>query len=939
VGDAYGSHDGGAAVLPAAIGPAFALISTRGGLERATSGFRERFGDWIAAWDDHREDLYGLIRDECEHATVTVWGPEGSVAAQAECLHGPTGERYLLLSARPGAAHEPRAGPESLIGPWLDGIPAIVWLKDLDGRYVHVNRAYSRALGIEPDEIAGRTDAEVGTSQAVDGPRLRNGGAGAQEPLEFEYTVSAFENRPALAALRFAVRDSSGAPVAVCGVAAPVADAAVARAECARLMQIERWSRLGDDSIRADVIAEWGLSAGGEPAPGSGESHAAAGPVAADPELAGELERVRAELVQVSGELEHAVAELEAARAAAAETDGLVAEERRRIESLHDASELAARRAHELLVDLDTERERREEGERELEQSRMRLGVLEAALADVRAQAAGVDDGLASELAGERERREHSERELGEERAGREQSERASSEERQRLGAELEAARAVTAELNGLLAEERHRMGAELDAARAAAADTERRAQELLTECDSLRERREQHARDLEHARGRVEELAWALGEERGRREELERVIGAERSRREKLERELGDERRRLDAEQERRQQHERDLERARTRLGELEAALAEDRAEAGGIEAGLARAEAQRVAAEQALAGERIRIAELESALSAGHERIAEIERTLVSERERSGAADAARAERAQAAVAAHRARAQRAEAALLTQRVGADQELGALREEVERERREAEALRARLADATAGLEAARQEADAARTVARREAEAAARRPGPVAAPEPAVAPDPAVHAEPPAALEAGEAVAELSWRPAAQHHLTATLTAASEWRTGLRNAVRIIGAEGGWDAATAWCPETRKAVLRCTAMWTRAGSDLGPFETLTWQKPQPLAGELGRALAGPHPTWLAGLEAADDARCASAAREGMRSALLVPIHHAGNPIGVLELLTRATRLPDAEIATSLEAVAAELGHFAHLMRLGAERHWRTRL
>jgi len=514
VGDAYGSHDG-AAVLPAAIGPAFALISTRGGLERATSGFRERFGDWIAAWDDHREELYGLIRDECERATVTVWGPEGSVAAQAECLHGPVGERYLLLSVRPGAGHEPRAGPESLIGPWLDRIPAIVWLKDLDGRYVHVNRAYSTALGIEPDEIAGRTDAEVSTRQAVDGPRLPNGGDGAQEPLEFEYTVSAFESRPALVALRFAVRDSSGVPVAVCGVAAPVADAAVARAECARLMQIERWSRLGDDSVRADVIAEWGLSAGGEPAPGSGESHAATGPVAADPELAGELERVRAELAQVSGELE---------------------------------------------------------------QSRMRLGELEAALADVRAQAAGVDDGLVSELAGERERREQSERELGEERAAGEQSERAAAEERQRLGAELEAARAVTAELNGLLAEERHRMGAELDAARAAAGDTERRAQELLTELDSLRERREQHARDLEHARGRVEELEWALGEERGRREELERVIGEERSRREKLERELGDARRRLDVEQERRQQHERDLEHARTRLGELEVALAEDR-------------------------------------------------------------------------------------------------------------------------------------------------------------------------------------------------------------------------------------------------------------------------------------------------------------------------------------------------------------------------
>ena len=792
MGDAYGSHDNGAAVIPAAIGPAFALIGTRGGLERATSAFRERFGDWIAAWDDNREELYRLIRDECEHATVTLWGPEGSVAAEAECLLGSAGERYLLLSVRRGTGNEPRAGPESLIGPWLDEIPAIVWLKDLEGHYLHVNRAYTQVLGIEPEEIAGRTDTELATSQAVDGPRLNSGGAHSSEPLEFEYTVAAFESRPALAALRFAVRDSSGAPVAVCGVAAPLPDAAVARAECARLMQIERSSRLGDDSIRADVIAEWGLSARREHAPQPEEAEAVASPAYAHPELAGELERVRAELEQVTGELEHA---------------------------------------------------------------HTRLGELEATLA----------------------------------------------EERQRLGAELDAARASAADLSGLLAEERRRiesMQHESDAA-------ERRTGELLAE----------------------------LSAERARREEREQALQAFRS-----------------------------------RLGELEVTLADSRAQTEGVEEELARAEAERAGAEQILAGERARIAELEGALSAGRERIAELESTLsagreriaelestmVSERERSDAADAARAESAQAAVAAHRADAERAQAALSTQRAAADQEAGALREEVaalrgevdeleeqvQRERRAAEEVRASLADATARLEAARQETPEAQPAVPREAGGATGRPELGAASDPAPAPaEPVPHGQHPSAAATEGPVPELRWRPAAQHELTATLTGALEWRTGLRHAVRIIGAEGGWDAVTAWLPEARKAVLRCTAMWTRAASGLGPFETLTWQKPQPIAGELGRALGGAHAAWLTGLDAADDLRCASAAREGMRSAMLVPIHYGGKPIGVLELLTRAARVPDAEIAVSLEAVAVQLGHFAHLTRLGSEPRWRTRL
>ena len=66
----------------------------------------------------------------------------------------------------------------------------------------------------EQQDLAGR----------IEGLRLEEKDAGP-EPLELEYTIGAFEERPAFAALRFALRDADGQPTAICGVAASVAEA------------------------------------------------------------------------------------------------------------------------------------------------------------------------------------------------------------------------------------------------------------------------------------------------------------------------------------------------------------------------------------------------------------------------------------------------------------------------------------------------------------------------------------------------------------------------------------------------------------------------------------------------------------------------------------------------------------------------------------------
>jgi GAF domain-containing protein len=118
---------------------------------------------------------------------------------------------------------------------------------------------------------------------------------------------------------------------------------------------------------------------------------------------------------------------------------------------------------------------------------------------------------------------------------------------------------------------------------------------------------------------------------------------------------------------------------------------------------------------------------------------------------------------------------------------------------------------------------------------------------------------------------------------------------------------------------------------------MWTADAHDRGEFETRTWQRPYPVAGSaLGHAFNARDATWLSGLENADDERLLAAAREGMRSSVLVPIRSGRTAVALLELLSRAPLQPDPELAAAMDAIALQLGHFWQLLRQGAQPHWR---
>ena len=234
--------------------PALALLGEDGRLEQSTEPFRRWYADNEELCKQSPE-LQRVIDGQANAAVLKLDGIAVDIAAVSD--RG--GARHVLLTLPTDELPSLGDAGGALLDGALDESPAIVWLKDLEGRYVRVNSRFTTFLGTTEEKLLGRTDAELPPAETVDGPRLEEREDDVEEPLQLEYVVGPYQGRDALVVLRFPVGDAKGVPTLVCGVAAPSSEASVARSEAARLLRVERWSRLDAESVRAEMLAEWGV--------------------------------------------------------------------------------------------------------------------------------------------------------------------------------------------------------------------------------------------------------------------------------------------------------------------------------------------------------------------------------------------------------------------------------------------------------------------------------------------------------------------------------------------------------------------------------------------------------------------------------------------------------------------------------------------------------
>ncbi|MBS1189866.1 MAG: histidine kinase [Rhodocyclaceae bacterium] len=107
----------------------------------------------------------------------------------------------------------------------IDNAPAVIFMKDLEGRYLLINRQYESFILVGRENIKGKTDHDLYSSELAD-VYVRNDRRvlEAGKPLQMEETLPAFDGMRTYLAVKFPLRDVNGQVYALCGIATDITE-------------------------------------------------------------------------------------------------------------------------------------------------------------------------------------------------------------------------------------------------------------------------------------------------------------------------------------------------------------------------------------------------------------------------------------------------------------------------------------------------------------------------------------------------------------------------------------------------------------------------------------------------------------------------------------------------------------------------------------------
>ncbi|WP_437587452.1 response regulator [Sorangium sp. So ce1000] len=140
----------------------------------------------------------------------------------------------------------------------VDNAAAVIYVKDLEGRYLMVNRRYEEVFHVAARSMVGKTDYDVFPVEFADGFRAFDRQvAEAGGPLEMEESVPHDDGLHTYTSIKCPLLDESGRSYAVCGFSTDISDRKRTEAEREMLLsreqaaraELERTGRLKDEFL------------------------------------------------------------------------------------------------------------------------------------------------------------------------------------------------------------------------------------------------------------------------------------------------------------------------------------------------------------------------------------------------------------------------------------------------------------------------------------------------------------------------------------------------------------------------------------------------------------------------------------------------------------------------------------------------------------------
>ena len=134
----------------------------------------------------------------------------------------------------------------------LDNTTAVVFVKDLELRYILVNHEYERCHQVERDQIRDKTDFDIHPQDVAETLRANDRNViEAGTPIQFEEAVPMAEGERQYVVVKFLLRDRTTKPYAVCGIATDITELKRAEELQAR--------RAPQAALRADIHAAFSV--------------------------------------------------------------------------------------------------------------------------------------------------------------------------------------------------------------------------------------------------------------------------------------------------------------------------------------------------------------------------------------------------------------------------------------------------------------------------------------------------------------------------------------------------------------------------------------------------------------------------------------------------------------------------------------------------------
>src|SRR6266436_8593392 len=159
-----------------------------------------------------------------------------------------TSDTLLAESGERQRVEEALRASEQRLQDILDNTTAVVFVKDLELRYISVNREYERRHQVQRDQICGKTDFDIHPHDVAETARANDRQViEAGTPIQFEEAVPMAEGERQYVVVKFLLRDRATKPYAVCGIATDITELKRAEELQAR--------RAPQAALRADIHA------------------------------------------------------------------------------------------------------------------------------------------------------------------------------------------------------------------------------------------------------------------------------------------------------------------------------------------------------------------------------------------------------------------------------------------------------------------------------------------------------------------------------------------------------------------------------------------------------------------------------------------------------------------------------------------------------------